>query len=250
MKITHQKLSLLAFALGSFGLAAVFVMAAVPAAAAVAPAVVARPAAASASPPLPAQEFADVLGMKPDLVAGAALFETCSGCHGTQGGGLVDGTVPRLAGQHYRVLVKQLVDFRNARRWDYRMEHFADRHHLPEAQDVANVAAYASQLQLTTRSAIGRGDQLARGARIYLRQCQSCHGALGQGSDGKLAPRLAGQQYAYLVRQLHDAADERRPTLSATHGRLARALDKAQLDGLADYLSRSLDPPVPKQPSP
>lgn len=207
-----------------------------------------RPAAAS---PEAAREFTEVLGMTPDLVRGGASFDTCSACHGKDGGGLSDGTVPRLAGQHYRVLVKQLVDFRNARRWDYRMEHFADRHHLPTAQDVADVAGYAAALRPTGKSATGRGDQLARGARVYIQQCQSCHGTLGQGSDGRLMPRLAGQQYAYLVRQMHDAAEGRRPTLSATHGRLVRAFDKAQIEGVADYLSRSLDGAgAPRTPAP
>lgn len=189
-----------------------------------------------------AWEFSEVLGQQPDLTQGAVTFETCSACHGKDGSGLTDGTVPRLAGQHYRVLVKQLVDFRNARRWDYRMEHFADRHHLPQPQDVANVAAYAAQLSPTSRSGIGPGGEgLGRGARVYIQRCQGCHGTLGQGDGGKLVPRLAGQQYAYLLRQLHDAAEGRRPTLTASHGRLVRALDKAQIEGVADYLSRSLD---------
>lgn len=189
----------------------------------------------------PAWEFSEVLGAQPDLARGAITYETCGVCHGSDGGGQADGTVPRLAGQHYRVLVKQLVDFRNARRWDYRMEHFADRHHLPRPQDVADVAAYAAQLRPSGASAIGNGEALNGGASLYFQRCQSCHGSLGQGSNGKLVPRLAGQQYAYLVRQLHDAAEGRRPGLSASHGRLVRGFDKAQIDGIADYLSRSLD---------
>jgi cytochrome c553 len=188
-----------------------------------------------------ALEFTKVLGVQPDLKRGAESFETCAACHGADGSGLTDGTVPRLAGQHYRVLVKQLVDFRHARRWDYRMEHFTDNHHLPQPEDVASVAAYAAQLKPAAMSGTGTGEQLAIGARTYFSQCQACHGTLGQGSDGRLVPRLAGQQYAYLVRQLHDAADGRRPNMSATHQRLMRGLDKAQIDGVSDYLSRSLD---------
>jgi cytochrome c553 len=131
------------------------------------------------------------------------------------------------------------------------MEHFADRHHLPQAQDVANVAAYAAQLQVAKPSGTGAGDQLARGARSYLRQCQRCHGPSGQGSDGKLIPRLTGQQYAYLLRQMHDAAEGRRPILTASHGRIVRALDKSQLEGISDYLSRALDKaPAVSSPTP
>ena len=188
-----------------------------------------------------ATEFTEVLGMKPNLEAGAKHFETCSACHGLAGAGLIDGTVPRLAGQHYRVLVKQLVDFRHSRRWDVRMELFSDNHHLPEAQDVADVAAYAAQLQPTGASGVGAGDQVKLGADVYRERCQVCHGAKAEGSDGRLVPRLAGQQYAYLVRQLHDTADGRRPPMSAQHQRLTRKLEAAETDSVADYLSRLSD---------
>ena len=40
-------------------------------------------------------------------------------------------STPRIAGQHYSVLLKQLVDFRHGKRWDFRMEERADQHHLP-----------------------------------------------------------------------------------------------------------------------
>lgn len=188
-----------------------------------------------------ASEFTETLGKRPDLLAGSRTFETCAACHGLGGEGLPDGTVPRLAGQHYRVLVKQLVDFRYARRWDYRMENFADRHHLPDSQAIANVAAYAAQLYAPL-GGVGDGKQLAVGARTYFAKCQACHGTLGQGSDARLVPRLSGQQYEYLVRQLHDTAEERRPNMSSAHQRLTQGMSKAEIDGVSDYLSRSLAP--------
>src|SRR5688500_18898239 len=88
------------------------------------------------------QEFAAVLRRTPDPTNGQELFETCAACHGSRGGGVTDGTVPAIAGQHYRVIVKQLVDFRHDQRWDIRMEHFTDRHRLPNPQQLADLAAY------------------------------------------------------------------------------------------------------------
>ena len=118
------------------------------------------------------------------------------------------------------------------------MELFSDTHHLPAAQDVADVAAFAAQSQPATASGVGAGDQLTLGATVYRERCQSCHGVKSEGSDARLVPRLAGQQYAYLVRQLHDTADGRRPPMSAQHKRLTRKLLAVETDSVADYLSR------------
>ncbi|MCS6947194.1 MAG: c-type cytochrome [Steroidobacteraceae bacterium] len=155
--------------------------------------------------------------------------------------GVSGGTVPRLAGQHYRVLVKQIVDFRHGRRWDDRMEHFADRHHLPTAQSVADVAAYVAELRSAPAPAGGNGENLAVGARSYFDKCSRCHGAAGHGDNARLIPRLAGQHYLYLVRQLYDGAEGRRPNMSRAHRRLLLSLDKASIEGIADYLSRMVD---------
>ena len=56
------------------------------------------------------------------------LFAQCASCHGPDGGGKTDGSMPRIAGQHYRVLAKQIVDFRHGKRWDFRMEGVATSH--------------------------------------------------------------------------------------------------------------------------
>src|SRR5579859_1505192 len=82
------------------------------------------------------QELLDALHSKPSLDRGAELFRPCTACHGPSGAGTLDGGVPRIAGQHASVLAKQLVDYRHDRRWDLRMEHFADGHHLVNAQAI------------------------------------------------------------------------------------------------------------------
>ncbi len=51
-------------------------------------------------------------------------------------------------------------------------------------------------------------------------------------------PRLAGQHYGYLVRQMYDAVDGRRQTLPRLHANRIEPLDFAQVRGIADYLSR------------
>jgi cytochrome c553 len=184
------------------------------------------------------QEFLETLQARPNLDRGAQYFTTCATCHGVQGGGTRSGEFPRIGGQYYRVLVRQLVAFRHGERWDFRMENFADRHRLVDSQAIADVAAYVSQLDDPSPPGVGSGDLLGHGASIYFRQCESCHGTSGQGDAAHVVPRIGGQHFEYLRRQMYDAVDGRRPGFPAPHVRLLARLDHDDIVGVADYLSR------------
>lgn len=184
------------------------------------------------------QEFNAVLRCKADLVHGQALFDTCSACHSSNGAGASDGTVPAIAAQHYRVIVGELVDYRHDARWDERMEHFTGNHHLSGPQDIADVAAYISALRATPALGQGSGEYLRHGEEVYTRLCGSCHGAKAEGDNLKRYPRLAGQHYEYLLSQLHDAAEGRRPNFPPAHIHLLQSLGRPDFMGIADYLSR------------
>jgi cytochrome c553 len=183
-------------------------------------------------------ELSATLRSKPDPAHGAQLFAQCMACHGADGGGETNGTTPRIAGQHYRVLAKQLVDFRYGKRWDFRMEGMADRHHLAGPQDIADVAVYVSGLTRAGNRGVGSGEFAEVGGRIYADQCQSCHGAGAEGNADRGAPRLAGQHYAYLMRQMYDAVDGRRPALPRLHSQRIAPLDFEQVRAVSDYLAR------------
>jgi len=187
-----------------------------------------------------AQENSDALGGRPNLDHGAELFGSCAVCHGSSGGGTPDGQVPRIAGQRFSVLVKQLVDYRSNRRWDPLMQYMADKHLLKNAQDIADVAGYISEIETRAEASVsvGSGEFLSRGTEVYARSCASCHGKTGEGSGLRQTPRVAGQNYAYLVRQIHDAVEGRRPNFSAAHISLLKGLDYADIMGVADYLAR------------
>lgn len=194
------------------------------------------PAALAASPAM--QDFQEAIGKTPDAARGERLYVPCAGCHRPNGRGNMDGSVPLIAGQHLRVIIRQLADYRHARRWDPRMQHYADNHVLPDVQALADVAAHIAALDRAGTAGTGKGDQLPLGRSLYAQHCASCHGRTGEGDAETLAPRIAGQHYAYLLRQLHDAVEGRRPNFPAEHIRLLERFGRDELTGLADALAR------------
>ncbi|MEP7243759.1 MAG: c-type cytochrome [Gammaproteobacteria bacterium] len=185
------------------------------------------------------QEFMAVLRVMPNLERGAELFRQCAACHGPSGNGSEQGDVPRIAGQHFNVLVRQIVDYRHDTRWDIRMEHYAGRNVLGDAQAIADVAEYVSRLARDRPRNVGDGKLVEHGAEIYAKRCAGCHGPQGEGDDPGSIPRLAGQHYEYVLRQMYDAVDGRRPNFPRQHIRLLAHLERDDLVGIADFLSRS-----------
>jgi cytochrome c553 len=199
--------------------------------------VAALPALAAAASPT-GRDLTQARLAKPDLQHGAELFSQCVACHGADGGGKTSGETPRIAGQHLSVLLKQLVDFRHGNRWDFRMEEQAKQHFLTTPQEIADVAAFVAQLDGGGASGTGDGTHSTEGAQIFGSRCASCHGPGARGDARHAVPRLAGQHYSYLVRQMYDAVDGRRPAISVVHPRKIEPLDFEQVRGVADYLSR------------
>lgn len=184
------------------------------------------------------QELSSVLRQQPNPDRGRKLFNTCAACHQDSGVGAVDGTVPAVAGQYFGVIVRELVGFREDRRWDERMQHFTDHHHLKDAQAIADVAAYISRLPVTHSPGHGSGASVAQGASLYERACASCHGTSAEGDALHAFPRLAGQHYEYLLRVLGSSPAEARPGFERIHQRWLRDMQRTDMVAVADYLSR------------
>jgi cbb3-type cytochrome c oxidase subunit III len=169
---------------------------------------------------------------------GNALFnDNCIACHGADAGGQADGSIPNIASQQSRVIIQQLVNFRHGERSDLRMEHFTGRHHLIDPQDIADVASYVSSLPPVKTPNVGDGKLAEFGASAYQNACATCHGASAEG-DARGVPRLAGQHFAYLLRQMQDVVEGRRTDLPAEHRMLLQRFEGSDLSAVADYLAR------------
>lgn len=182
------------------------------------------------------REVNSVLNRPANVAHGAELYLYCASCHGPQAYGLPAGWVPVIAGQHPRYLVKQLLDYRRSRRSDPRMEMIAKGHALRGPQDIADVVSYlgAQTPGWETEQTVPPAPEAER---LYRLACSRCHGLAGEGSDARLIPRIAGQDFAYLLRQMHDVVDGRRPTMRAQHYGSLEPLDVQQLVRLAGYLA-------------
>lgn len=185
-------------------------------------------------------QMAATLARTPDPMHGAQLFEFCAGCHGSDGGGSADGRVPAIAAQAPRVLIRQLLEYRVAQRADLRMSAASHTQRLPDAQALADVAAYIGSLPVPIQSApaatLRRESPPAEAfaSDAYAQQCANCHGSSAQGEGD--APRLAGQHYPFLMERLTDAAAGR--ALQPVHAPLLTGLGPEDLDALATYLSQ------------
>jgi cytochrome c oxidase subunit 2 len=142
-----------------------------------------------------------------DVAAGKVAYAVCAACHGADGGGSQSLNAPRLVGQEAWYLKRQLEAFKDGLRGvaagdvgGAQMKPMAMTLTTPAAID--NVVAYIQTLTAPPAPATVHGDAAA-GKKLYA-TCAACHGPQGQGNEQQNAPRLAGQQDWYLLRQLQN----------------------------------------------
>jgi len=192
------------------------------------------------------QELSMAMALTPDLEAGKNSYNRlCAECHGEDGWGSTGGEYPQLAGQHRSVIIKQLADIRAGNRDNPKMFPIVEPSQMGGAQDIANIAAYASTLLMDSFPAAGDGDNLPRARELYEQMCASCHGLNGAGDPGLHYPLIQGQHYEYLLRQLRWIRDGQRKNANPQMAAIIQQLEDSDLELVADYVSR-LEPPAEK----
>lgn len=177
------------------------------------------------------------LQAKGDVSRGAVAFEVCQGCHRNGGTGRVDGSYPRLAGQHASVLIKQMTDIRAGRRDNRKMEPFSSEHVLGP-QEIADIAAYLQAQPVTPDNGQGPGKDQGRAGKLYQRDCADCHGTQGEGDAAAFYPRLSGQHYRYLRREALLIRDGGRRNSNPDMVKSVRNYSDRDLEIVSDYASR------------
>lgn len=177
------------------------------------------------------------LGARGDALRGEITYEVCQGCHRSHALGRSDGSYPRLAGQHVTVLIKQMTDVRAGRRKNEKMLPFIDQH-VVNPQDIADIAVYLTRLPSPPNHGRGRGDALSTGEQIYRARCSECHGRGGEGDAAKFYPRLNGQHYKYMVREMFDIRSGLRGNSNPRMREVVRTMTDAEVEAACDYVSR------------
>jgi cytochrome c553 len=186
------------------------------------------------------EEYEKALTLTPDVANGLAIYRECAACHEPEGWGRTTGSVPQIAGQHRKVVIKQLADFRAGNRDSVLMVPYATVESIGGTQAVADVAEYISTLEINVDNGKGPGTNLALGEKLYTKHCMECHGANGEGSNENLAPRIQAQHYKYLKRQFEWIRDERRRNASEEKVALNLTLNEEEMSAVLDYTSRLL----------
>jgi cytochrome c553 len=174
-----------------------------------------------------------------------AKLSYCKDCHGPSAQGFRGYfPIPRLAGQQTEYIENQLRAFIEHRRTNNIMFNVA------HALSPSMVSALAEDFHALNPPPIGGAPrQLAgEGKNIFengvpdanIAACAACHGPDASGT-GEI-PRLAGQLYPYLIKELTNWGKERgqnpaRPDTSLIMSPVAHSLNKSQVEAVAAYVS-------------
>jgi cytochrome c553 len=178
----------------------------------------------------------------------------CNSCHGDDAMGSDAMGTPRLAGQGYPFLLKQLEDFATDKRMDTTMFIMNVNAKGLSAEDRRDVSTYANSLTKdnTAPSNMKEVEDLgnAVGTRYLgkaivtfgdvdrgIPSCYSCHGFNGRGA-APVYPMIGGQKYVYLVNQLKKWRDGSRTNDPMGQMRaVAKNLSDDDIQNVATFLT-------------
>jgi cytochrome c553 len=167
-----------------------------------------------------------------DIEAGRTKAQVCAGCHGADGNSVAPN-FPSLAGQTWRYLYVELKDFKEGRRSNPVMSPMAAPLSRQDMIDIANFYA-AQPLKPSAFKADDAKVKLGK-AKADETLCVMCH--LGGFTGQNEIPRVAGQQYDYIVQQLHNFKTRTRTNDAGNMTSVAQTLSDADIENLGHYLT-------------
>ena len=166
---------------------------------------------------------------QPAAPAKAAL---CTACHGPNGNATI-AVNPILAGQTSRYLYLQLRDFQEGRRSDPQMSPIAKDLTRDEMRELAEYFAAQKPAPQTFKTSADKA-KLGR-AKSDETLCTMCH--LGGFAGQNEIPRVAGQNYDYIVKQLKDFKDKKRTNDAGNMLSVSRTLSDTDIENLGHFLA-------------
>ncbi len=168
----------------------------------------------------------------PAVVAMPAKAEACAACHGPGGRSTV-ATFPILAGQTSRYIYLQLRDYKEGRRTDPIMSPMAADLTREEMRALGDYFAGQKPPAQTFKP----DPEKARLGKLKSDEtlCTMCHlgGFLGQNE----IPRVAGQHYDYIVKQMSEFKARKRTNDAGNMTSVANTLSDKDIENLAHYLA-------------
>ncbi|MFZ2652422.1 MAG: c-type cytochrome [Burkholderiaceae bacterium] len=161
-----------------------------------------------------------------------AKAEVCAACHGP-GGNAVIAVYPSLAGQNARYLYLQLRDFQEGRRSEPLMSAIVAGLSRDEMRELAD---YFSKQKLRSLNFKVDPDKAKLGKlKADETLCTMCH--MGGFAGQNEIPRVAGQNYDYIVKQLTDFKARKRTNDAGNMTSVANTLNERDIENLAHYLT-------------
>jgi len=151
----------------------------------------------------------------------------CVACHGPNGNATLTLN-PILAGQTSRYLYLQMRDFQEGRRDDPQMTPMVKDLSRDEMRALADYFA-AQKPAPQTFKVDAQKARLGR-AKAEETLCTMCH--LGGFAGQNEIPRVAGQHYDYVVKQLRDFKDKRRTNDAGNMTAVSRTLSDTDIENL------------------
>ena len=161
-----------------------------------------------------------------------AKAQPCAACHGPNGNS-TDPQYPKLAGQTARYIYLELKDFKEGRRHDPQMEPMAKN---LSSEDMLALADFYSKQKPAPTGFKADGAKVAAGAKKADEVlCTMCHsgGFTGQNE----IPRVAGQHYAYIKKELTDFKTRARTNDAGNMTSVASTLSDTDIENLAQYIA-------------